>query len=119
MRNMSFAMTTGQVQDESKDITRRFGWWFLKPGNRVRPVRKTMGLKKGEKIKPLLPPGRCIEIVSTKGEPLNHITRADCIREGFPDMSPRQFINMICLHYRRRLSRATVNRIEFKYIDEA
>lgn len=117
MRNMSFAMTIDQVIAEEKTVTRRFGWWFLEPGDRIRPVRKTMGLKKGEKIKPLLPPGRCIEIVSTRSEPLNHITRADCVREGFPEMSPESFLAMIVRKY-NCWAGEKINRIEFKYIGD-
>ena len=116
MRNMSFALTTAQVQDESKTVTRRFGWWFLKPGDMIRPVRKTMGLKKGEKIEPLLPSGRCIKVVSVRSEPLNEITKADCIKEGFPKFSPKDFIDMLVMHYRCLTDKA-VNRIEFEYVD--
>jgi len=50
VRNMSFAMTTKQVRNQTKTVTRRFGWWFLKAGDIVQPVEKAMGLKKGEKI---------------------------------------------------------------------
>lgn len=49
MRRMSFSMTTAQMYARNKDVTRRFGWWFLKPGDRVMTVEKAMGLKKGEK----------------------------------------------------------------------
>lgn len=63
-RNMSFAMTMPQILDETKVVTRRFGWWFLKPGERVWAVKKAMGLKKGEKIERL----RQIEIVSVRKE---------------------------------------------------
>ena len=42
-RNMSFAMTTQQVKDQTKDVTRRFGWLFLKPGDILQPVEKAMG----------------------------------------------------------------------------
>lgn len=50
MRNISFAMTTEQFRRGEKDVTRRFGWWFLKPGDQLRVVEKTIGLKKGEKM---------------------------------------------------------------------
>ena len=116
-RNMSFAMTTEQLQDRSKTVTRRFGWLFLKPGDRVRPVRKAMGLKKGEKIEPLLPPGECIEGVSTRSERLNKITKADCIKEGFPHFTPADFVAMLVRHY-RIVADKIVNRIEFKYVQE-
>lgn len=50
MRNISFALTTPQFKSRSKDVTRRIGWWFLKPGDVVMGVEKGMGLKKGEKV---------------------------------------------------------------------
>ena len=49
MRRMSFSMTEPQFRDGSKDVTRRLGWKFLKPGDRIMGVRKCMGLAKGEK----------------------------------------------------------------------
>ncbi len=111
MRNMSFAMTTQQVIDGTKDVTRRFGWWFLKAGDRVQAVEKGMDLKKGEKIKKL----RVIEIVSVRTEPLNAITSHGCLREGFPEFKPWEFVAMLMRHHKCRPD-ATINRIEFKYI---
>ena len=35
-RNMSFSMTTGPFRARTKTVTRRFGWWFLKPGDVVK-----------------------------------------------------------------------------------
>jgi hypothetical protein len=112
MRNMSFSMTKEQFIDGSKDVTRRVGWWFLKPGDRVMAVEKAMGLQKGEKIKSL----GLIEIVSTRAEPLNHITDEDCVREGFPHFSPLDFVQMLCQHYKNVTETTTVNRIEFKRV---
>lgn len=111
-RNMSFAMTTDQFRDRTKDVTRRFGWWFLKPGDVVMGVEKAMGLQKGQQIVRL----GLIEIVSTRPEPLNAITPDDVRREGFPDWGPEQFVNMLVDHYRADPN-ATVNRIEFRYVD--
>lgn len=111
MKNMSFAMTTEQVVDRTKTVTRRFGWWKVKPGDRIRAVRKAMGLKKGEKIQPLA----IIEVVSATPEYLNCITKEDCIKEGFPDFEPRDFIDMLCEHY-KVTQHKIVNRIEFRYI---
>lgn len=109
-RNMSFAMTTNQFQHKTKTVTRRFGWWFLKPGDIVQGVEKTMGLQKGEKIQPL----GMIQIVSTRKEPLNAITKADCNKEGFPNMKPSEFVAMLCSHYGCS-QEVMVNRIEYKY----
>lgn len=114
MRNMSFSMTTDQFIDGSKDVTRRFGWWFLKPGDRVRAVKKAMGLKKGEQIESL----GIIEIVSARGEPLNHITDEDCRREGFPSFSPLDFVNFILAKFPSKEPHDIINRIEFKRISD-
>lgn len=110
-RNMSCAMTTQQVIDEIKNVTRRFGWWFLKPGDQVWLVEKAMGLQKGEKINRL----KLVEIVSTRPEPLNAITQEDVVREGFPDWTPEQFIQMLVDHYGCDPEKIC-NRIEFKYL---
>lgn len=110
-RNMSFAMTADQVRNRSKDVTRRFGWWFLKPGEQLWAVEKSMGLKKGEKVVRLA----LIEVVSAWGEPLNSITVDDCGREGFPDLKPDDFIQMLCKHYGCPPNKP-VNRIEFRYL---
>lgn len=115
MRRMSFAMTTEQVITGTKDVTRRFGWWFLKPGDLIIPVRKAMGLKKGEKSEQLRAP---IRVVNTRAEMLVDIDQADCIREGFPEMNPHQFICMLAKAYKNSaISYSTVNRIEFAYTD--
>jgi hypothetical protein len=110
-RNMSFAMTTDQIKMRTKTVTRRFGWWFLKPGDEVRGVEKAMGLKKGEKIKPLA----MVRIISTRAEPLDAITQDDVIKEGFPTWTPEQFVQMLVDHYGVSAS-SMVNRIEFEYL---
>ncbi|WP_136443665.1 ASCH domain-containing protein [Pacificoceanicola onchidii] len=111
-RNMSFALTLNQVRNREKDVTRRFGWWFLKPGDVVNAVEKGMGLKPGEKIKRICQ----IEIVSIRAEPLNVITHEDCAREGFPDFRPADFVAMLTSHYGCPDDKQ-VNRIEFRYLD--
>lgn len=111
-RNMSFAMTTDQVKARTKDVTRRFGWWFLKPGDVLNGVEKSMGLKPGEKIKRLCQ----IRVVSVTKEPLNAITQDDVRREGFPDWTPKQFIQMLVDHYKIDPAKRC-NRIEFEYVD--
>ena len=110
-RNMSFQLTTQQVKNESKSVTRRFAWWFLKPGDVLNACEKCMGLKKGEKINKL----KTIRVISTRKEPLSAITKEDCILEGFPEMEPQDFINMLTRHYKCEPDKP-VNRIEFEYI---
>lgn len=109
---MSFQLTTEQIENESKTVTRRFAWWFLKPGDILNACEKCMGLKKGEKVKKL----KSIRIVSTRKELLSAITKEDCILEGFPEMEPEDFIKMLTEHYKCNPDKE-VNRIEFIYIN--
>ena len=104
-------MTTQQFIKHEKTVTRRFGWDFLKPGDIVRGVRKGMGLKKGEKVEVI----GMIRILSTRKEPLGNIDTDDCIREGFPDMTPEDFVTMLKEKYNCSES-SLINRIEFEYI---
>jgi len=112
-RNMSFAMTTEQIKNKTKIVTRRYGWIFLKPGDLVQPVEKAMGLKPGEKMKKI---GGLIRIVSTYQEPLSFITHSDVVLEGFPDWTADQFIQMLVDHYKVDPMKE-VNRIQFEYLD--
>ncbi len=111
-RNMSFSMTTAQFRARTKTVTRRLGWWNLKPGDVIMGVEKAMGLKKGEKVKRL---GR-IRIVRVGTEILTAITDQEVIREGFADMTPAAFVAMFCSHH-KVVPQVPVNRIEFEYLD--
>ena len=55
---MSFALTTAQIMEGTKTVTRRLGWLHAKPGQLLRPVRKGMGLRPGERIDVLRDPIR-------------------------------------------------------------
>jgi hypothetical protein len=111
-RNMSFMLTAQQVLAGTKDVTRRHGWWNLKPGDPLNAVEKGMGLKRGQKIVKL----RRIEVVSIRHERLDAITPADVCREGFPEMTPLQFIEMFCKTHQGCTPATIINRIEFKYL---
>lgn len=115
MRRMSFSLTTQQVLDRAKTVTRRLGWHALQPGERFLAVEKCMGLKKGQKQRIL----RTLECVSNTREPLNYILQRgpdEVVREGFLEMSTSEFTWMFCRHMHCKTS-AKVNRIEFKYVD--
>lgn len=118
MRNMSFSLTTEAVQQRRKCVTRRLGWDFLKPGDRVQAVRKGMGLKKGEKIEKLA----VIEIESIEREPLQRMIddpeygRVEACREGFLHMTGAEFVAMFCQHHNVTPDYAP-NRIRFRYAD--
>lgn len=94
MRLMSFALTTAQLLNGSKTVTRRVGWENLVAGQRIKAVKKAMGLKKGEQPEVLAE----IEVVSVRRERLDAIDQADCAAEGFPDFKPRDFVAMFCAH---------------------
>jgi hypothetical protein len=108
---MSFILTTQQFKNKTKTVTRRFGWHFLRLGDIVCGVEKCMGFKKGEKIKRL----GLIRIVSVCKVVLSEITQEDCAKEGFPDMIPAEFVQMLC-NYSKCFPYDSVNRIEFEYV---
>lgn len=121
MRNMSFALTTDQVRAGTKTVTRRMGWKFLKPGELIQPVRKCMGLKPGEKLEKLRAP---IRVVSVRDESLWYMWLepaygdAECKLEGFPEMTPLDFIDMFCASHKGCQKDSIVTRIEFEYLPE-
>lgn len=118
LRNMSFALTTRQIEDKSKDITRRMGWLHLKAGEQFQPVKKGMGLKPGEKITRI---GSPVHTVSTRREPLRRMTddlaygRIECHREGFPNLTPNEFVAMFCATHKGCTPETMLTRIEFSY----
>ncbi len=121
MRNMSFALTTEQVMDGTKTVTRRLGWLHLKPGDKVRPVLKCMGLRPGEKVVPLRDP---LTTVGKRREPLRRLIdepeygRDECRREGFPLLSPAEFVSMFCATHKGCTPDTVVTRIKFDYGQE-
>ena len=91
-RAMSFMLTQQQVLDGTKTQTRRLGWVDLQKGEVLNAVRKAMGLKRGEQQQSL----GLIRVQRVRRERLDAITPADVRAEGFPDMTPRAFIELFC-----------------------
>ncbi len=110
MRNMSFTLTIPQFKNQTKNVTRRIGWGFLVPGNKLMGCEKCQGIKKGGLVRLGI-----IQVVSVRIEPLSAITIDDVIAEGFPDMTPNEFVLMFCEHM-KCTPETTVNRIEFRYL---
>ena len=140
--NISFSMTTRQVRERTKTVTRRLGWDRLQPGQRLQACVKCMGLKKGQKPEVICQ----IEVVSVRREPLLKLfeERLDGVRaEGFrviaefgpeavaalwPNMvelpdamviaTPLHFVEFFCWAHRAKKCQpeTLVNRIEFKYL---
>ena len=113
-RNMSFMATVEQFKDRTKTVTRRQGWRFLKAGDLLMAVEKGMGLKKGEKMKRL----GLIRVVRVLREPLYLVAVRDdeCAKEGFPELTPRQFVELYC-KINGCSQQAECTRIEFEYVD--
>lgn len=121
MRNMSFALTENEYCSGVKDVTRRDGWIFLKPGDHFWGVKKAQGLKKGEhQVK--FHPSECISNVP---EPLNDIVkrpfrdgRYEVVREGFPAWVGRE-IEFVKLYVKMNggPENKIINRIEFKHFE--
>jgi hypothetical protein len=100
MRNISFSLTEEQFLDGSKDVTRRLGWLFLKPGDPLMGCEKCQGIKPGESIVRL---GE-IYVLGVSRERLDRMITepeygaAEVIREGLPNLAPAEFVAMFCKH---------------------
>jgi len=110
---MSFALTTDQIRQRKKTVTRRLGWEFLKPGDLLQPIVKGQGLKKGETVERI---GDPIRVVNVSRVQLNTITPQDVYREGFPQMTVGEFVKMFKKSHRGCRVVSIVTRIEFEYI---
>ena len=123
MRNLSFALTTAQVRAQTKTVTRRRGTFYarvLKPGDLLCAVEKSQGIKKGGLVRL-----GTIRVVNVRVEPLSEMLaderpfdRDEQAREGFPEMTAQQFVDMFCKHMGGDEGQ-TVTRIEFEYVEEA
>lgn len=117
MRNMSFALTTQQIRERTKTVTRRLGWRTLRPGDLIQAVVKGMGLKPGESPEKLA----ILRVVNVERQPLNMMSLVErygdreAIREGFPNLEGWQFVKMFCQHMKVPVYQE-VTRIEFRYI---
>lgn len=117
-RNISFALTTPQFLDGSKDVTRRMGWLFLRLGDMLMAVEKSQGLGKGGKIKRL----GLIEVVSVRRERLDEmIVRPrygyeEVKREGFPEMAPNGFVWFFCDSHKKCKPGSIITRIQFERV---
>lgn len=112
-RNMSFMLTVEQVRNQTKTVTRRQGWWFLKKGDILNAVEKGMGLKKGEKVEKICQ----IRVIDVRRSVIGYISGPDVKREGFPKMTWLEFTEFYCKHNKVN-PWDECNRIEFEYVRE-
>lgn len=119
-RNMSFMLTTAQIRDRTKTVTRRLGWHTIKRGDKLVACKKCMGLKKGETVERLA----TLHVIDVRHEPLDtllsdpHYGAVELSREGFPGMTPSEFVRMFCQHNNGCGPGVMVTRIEFVYVED-
>ena len=116
-RNMSFMLTVEQYKARTKTVTRRNGWKFAQVGDVVNGCEKCQGLKKGEKIVKL---GKH-QWTDLRWEPLRRMIddpaygAREVVLEGFPEMTPQQFVDMYCRH-NSCTPETMVHRMQFEYV---
>lgn len=110
MRNISFSATIEKFRTRQKHCTRRLNWLDLKPGDHLMGCEKVQGIKKGGLVRM-----GAIEILEVNREPLTDIIQYPCrvipekmqkdytlsayllsetTLEGFPELTPWQFVKM-------------------------
>ena len=128
-RLMSVSMTADAVIERRKTVTRRKGWLFLKPGDRLTLCRKVQGRKAGEPLERLAE----VEVTSVCREALWELLRRDyahawspaptdyakreVAREGFPGMDPAEFVQRFFQVAQRMSTMDEVTRVEWRYLD--
>jgi len=114
---MSVAVTEDAVRDRTKIVTRRKGWTFLRPGDRLTLCRKVMGRKRGEPLVRIAD----VEVVDVRRELLCAIRSAgpdEMAREGFPGMDVDEFMQRYFIEAQGIYPLDHVTRIEFRYIED-
>lgn len=100
-----------------KDVTRRNGWEFLEVGEKLQGCEKCQGLGKDGKIVHL----GVIIVLDVRREPLRRMLddpaygREECRREGFPEMTPAEFVTFFCKGHKGVTPDSIITRIEFGY----
>jgi hypothetical protein len=120
-RLMSVAFTEAAVRDRTKTVTRRKGWLFLKPGDRLTLCRKVMGRKKGEPLVRIAE----VEVVHVQRHTLSTLltcdpqgAREEMALEGFPGVVPYEFVRRFFVVAQGMDVGDFVTRIEWRYLDD-
>jgi len=113
-RLLRCAFTERPVVDRVTTVTRRRGWTFLKPGDRLTLCRTVRGRRPGEPLVRIAE----VQVVSVRRERLGDITADEVAREGFPGMTPEEFVDRFFVTAQRIRPDDLVTRIEWVYIDD-
>lgn len=127
-RLMSVAFTEQAVIERRKTVTRRKGWEFLKPGDRLTLCRKVQGRRRADgTVEPLVRLAE-VEVVDVRREPLyaiagtfdtdEHgcISWTEVVAEGFPTMRPAEFMRKFFTEAQGIGVKDEVTRIEWRYL---
>lgn len=128
MRNISFALTTGQIRARTKTVTRRCGWlWLVEhfmlpspPEILLQPIVKGQGIPKGGHVEKI---GGPIRVIDARCERLNRLSQSpdygtsEMIAEGFPEYTqrPAEWVAWFC-KCNSCLPDFIVTRIQFEYV---
>lgn len=112
-RLMAVSLTEQQVRDRTKTVTRRTGWRVLAPGTRLTLCRKVIGLPRGESPERITD----VEVTGVRRERLDAIGADDVRAEGFPGMTPSQFVDFFCRTHHGCTPASEITRIEWRYLD--
>jgi hypothetical protein len=123
---MSVAFTEQAVIERRKTVTRRKGWQFLKPGERLTLCRKVQGRRSSDgTVEPLVRLAE-VEVVSVTRESLRRLydwendpiyATREIAAEGFLGMGPALFVHTYFVEAQDMSVDDFVTRIEWRYLD--
>lgn len=114
-RLMSVSLTEDQVRARSKTVTRRLGWQYLRPGDRITLCRKVMGRRPGEPLVRIVD----VEVLDIHRERLDAITVDEVTAEGFQTWTTAEFVDFFCATHRGCTPSTVITRIEWRYLDQS
>jgi hypothetical protein len=71
-----------------------------------------MGRRAGESLDRIA----TVEVTGVRRESLNAVTPDDVTAEGFPQLSPAEFVRFFCRTHRGCTPQTTVTRIQWRYL---
>jgi hypothetical protein len=110
---MAVSLTEAQVRDRAKTVARPPGRPVLRPGDRITLYREVPGRHPGETLDRVA----AVEVVSVRREPLDAITAADLTAEGFPRMTPAEYVLHFRATHRGCTPQTEITRIAWRYLD--
>lgn len=113
-RLMAVSLTEQQVRNRTKTVTRRVGWRMLRVGDQLTLCKKVMGRRRGEPLDRIAD----VEVTGIRRERLDAITPDDITAEGFPGMTPGEFVAFYCDSHCGCTPETEITRIQWRYIGE-